>query len=68
VAAANLNPLTHYDAFGWKEGRDPSRAFDTGDYLAHNPDVVASHGDPLAHFLAYGAAEGRLPFNDGVFG
>ncbi len=31
-----MNPLTHYDQFGWKEGRDPSAAFDTSAYLAAN--------------------------------
>src|SRR5690349_22380597 len=38
VAAAHINPLDHYNQFGWHEGRDPSLAFDTAAYLAANPE------------------------------
>ena len=65
VAAANINPLDHYDNVGWIEGRDPSVDFDTTSYLAANPDVAAAHIDPLKHFLQNGIHEGRSPFADG---
>jgi hypothetical protein len=68
VAASNLNPLTHYEQFGWHEGRDPSAAFDTLGYLAANPDVTANHADPLLHFLQFGIHEGRAAFADGAWG
>ena len=68
MKAAGINPLDHYDLWGWKEGRDPSTAFDTGDYLAHYADVNAAKVDPLAHFLLWGAQEGRVPLNDGAWG
>ena len=42
VAAAGVNPLDHYNMFGWHEGRDPSLDFDTTSYLAANPDVKAA--------------------------
>ncbi|MET0428252.1 MAG: hypothetical protein ABW026_07110, partial [Microvirga sp.] len=55
----NVDPLAHYDSFGWKEGRDPSAAFDNELYLARNPDVKAAGLDPLAHYLSSGKAAGR---------
>ena len=54
-----INPLQHYEQFGWKEGRDPSASFDTLGYLAANPDVAAAHVNPLDHFLQFGIYEGR---------
>ena len=68
VAAANVNPLDHYNLFGWHEGRDPSVNFDTTSYLAAYPDVAAAHVNPLAHYLFYGIHEGRSAFADGVWG
>jgi hypothetical protein len=68
VAAAHINPLDHYNTFGWHEGRDPSRGFDTTDYLAANAGGAAAHVNPLAHFLHFGIHEGRSPFADGVWG
>jgi GT2 family glycosyltransferase len=29
VAASNINPLFHFNEFGWKEGRNPSATFNT---------------------------------------
>ena len=49
----------HYEAVGWKEGRDPSAGFDTLGYLAANPDVAAAGINPLDHFLQFGIYEGR---------
>jgi len=61
VKAANVDPLMHFDQFGWREGRVPSFAFDAAAYFNANPDVAAAQVDPLAHFLANGAQEGRQP-------
>jgi hypothetical protein len=68
VKGAGINPLDHYNAMGWREGRDPSVAFDTNAYLAANPDVKAAHVNPLAHFLAAGVDEGRSAQADGIWG
>jgi len=68
VKAAGINPLDHYNAFGWREGRDPSADFDTTDYLAAYPDVAAAHVNPLTHYLQHGVHEGRSAFADGAFG
>jgi hypothetical protein len=59
VAAAGLDPLKHYNTYGWREGRDPSASFDTSFYLESHPDVAAAGMNPLEHFVQYGAAEGR---------
>lgn len=67
VQAAGVNPLDHYNQFGWKEGRDPWLGFDTSSYLAANPDVAAANINPLSHFLDFGRHEGRSPFADGSF-
>jgi hypothetical protein len=57
-----MDPLLHYEEYGWKEGRNPSAQFDTGKYLAANPDVAAAHMDPLLHYELYGNSEGRAIF------
>ena len=44
------------------EGRNPSAAFDTNDYLAAYPDVKAARIDPLLHYVMSGMAEGRTAF------
>jgi hypothetical protein len=62
-----VNPLVHYETSGWKEGRDPSGAFDTLHYLAANADVRGAGINPMDHFLQHGIYEGRSPFADGVF-
>ncbi len=59
VAASGMDPLRHYELYGWHEGRNPSASFDTADYLAANPDVKAAGVDPLLHYDLHGQAEGR---------
>jgi hypothetical protein len=61
VAAAGLDPLTHFLRFGIAEGRDPGPLFDTKWYLANNPDVAVAGINPLVHYFQFGAAEGRDP-------
>ncbi len=62
VRAAHIDPLLHYEQYGWMEGRDPSAGFSTTHYLAANPDVAAAHIDPLGHYAQWGQAEGRLAY------
>ena len=61
VAASGMDPLQHYETFGWKEGRNPDAFFDTRYYLNQNPDVAASGMDPMRHYEQHGAREGRDP-------
>jgi serralysin len=59
VAKAGIDPLQHYEQFGWKEGRDPGPNFSTSHYLAVNPDVKLAGINPLDHYVLYGQAEHR---------
>ena len=59
--AEGVEPIEHYCAYGWREGRDPSPTFSTKFYLDENPDVRAAGLNPFFHYLAYGVADGRLP-------
>jgi glycosyltransferase involved in cell wall biosynthesis len=51
--------LTHYLNYGWRQGLNPSGAFDTAYYLKTNPDVAEGAVNPLLHFVKHGRAEGR---------
>lgn len=59
LAEAGADPLAHYVATGWREGRDPSPLFSTRHYLQANPDVAAQGIEPFWHYLAVGRYEGR---------
>jgi glycosyltransferase involved in cell wall biosynthesis len=54
-----LDPLDHYLAHGWVEGRSPGPDFDGAWYLATYPDVANAGVNPLVHYLRYGISEGR---------
>ena len=61
VAAAGMDSTSHYNLYGWHEGRDPNAAFSTVGYLAANSDVRAAGYNPLAHYDTNGWHEGRDP-------
>ncbi len=61
VAATGIDSATHYDASGWREGRNPDSFFSTTGYLAANSDVAKANINPLAHYDASGWKEGRDP-------
>lgn len=61
VAAANIDPVTHFNTLGWKEGRNPNHFFDVQFYLGANPDINAADINPLSHYLEFGWTEGRNP-------
>ena len=54
VAAAGMDPVEHYIAFGASEGRDPNPFFSTRDYVAANPGIAQSGMNPLVHYCLYG--------------
>ncbi|WP_244477357.1 Ig-like domain-containing protein [Methylobacterium sp. Leaf125] len=64
VWKAHVDADTHYETFGWHEGRDPNAYFHTREYLAENPDVAAAGVNPLEHYFNYGEREGRSPGSD----
>jgi hypothetical protein len=61
VLQAGVYPLFHFNATGWKEGRDPNALFDTSGYLAVNKSVAAAGVNPLDHYHQVGWHEGRDP-------
>ena len=61
ISENGLDALTHFLAFGWREGRNPSRQFDVAYYIRTNPDVAAAGINPLVHYIHEGAREGRSP-------
>ena len=64
VAKAGLNPLEHFLAWGWREGRDPNRDFCVNDYLDQHGDVRAAGVNPFTHYLLAGRAQGRATRSD----
>lgn len=61
VFQAHIDPLAHYNAFGWHEGRDPNAFFDTSAYLAANKDAAAAAMNPLDHYDQVGWQKGLNP-------
>ncbi len=59
VMTAGVDPLQHYNTFGWHEGRDLNLLFSTSDYFRDNPDVAAAGVNPYQHYLTFGMKEGR---------
>lgn len=59
VAASGIDPATHFVVKGWKEGRNPSAAFNTAQYLSCYHDVAITGMNPLIHYLRFGNREGR---------
>ena len=75
VAAAEIDPLTHYRNWGWAEGRDPSPEVDLAsvdglEYIASYSDLIAAFGLNKAagyqHFATQGLFEGRTTSFDGL--
>ena len=61
VKDLNINPITHYIKYGWKEGKNPSEKFDTNFYLESYKDVKDSNINPLFHYIKSGRKEKRKP-------
>lgn len=60
VKKSKMNPIKHYLNYGWREGRNPSKKFDTNAYLNDNPDIRSANICPLLHYINYGINEGRI--------
>lgn len=54
VGQAGMDPLDHFMAHGWREGRDPSEAFSVRAYVEAFPEVEASGVNPFVHWLTNG--------------
>lgn len=56
-----VKPLLHFMLNGVYSGCNPSDAFNTVDYLLHNPDVAAQGINPFWHYVKFGQFEERNP-------
>ncbi len=57
--------MTHFEQYGWHEGRDPSLLFSLAKYLAAYQDAKATGLNPLQHYIQFGPDEGRTAFLTG---
>jgi hypothetical protein len=64
IEQAGADPLAHFLATGWREGRDPAPWFSVRDYLELYPDVAAAGLNPFVHYLQAGRSEGRTTRHD----
>ncbi|WP_156992269.1 HAD family hydrolase [Paraburkholderia oxyphila] len=55
VVASGMDPLQHYLAHGWREGKNPNPLFDVRWYLESNPSLREQCIEPLGHFLSVAA-------------
>ncbi len=53
LEANRLDPRTHYDLYGWREGRNPSGWISTKRSLELYPEVAARGECPLFHAILY---------------
>ena len=65
IKIADVDPAFHYTFTGWKEGKNPTPAFETDYYLRSNTDIREAAVNPFYHFIVAGQTEGRLPKRPG---
>ena len=56
----NADPVLHYCNYGWKEGRNPSRYFNTV-YYQSQLSSFEKRINPLVHYIKYGHKSGVRP-------
>lgn len=61
IKDTRLSPLEFFLNYGYKQGHNPSKYFDTEFYLSTYPDVKSSDINPLVHYIECGWKEGRNP-------
>lgn len=61
IRISNMDPLTHYVQYGYREGRAPNVLFDTAFYLAQRPELRLGQDNILLHYLRQGWFEGVDP-------
>jgi hypothetical protein len=60
VASAGADPAEHYLHRGAREGRDPSPAFNTKEYLDKHPELDVARTNPLVHFMTIGSSSAKV--------
>lgn len=53
IAQSGMDPLRHFVATGWKEGRSPSEYFPDAIYLFYHPELKTGNDGPLITFLRH---------------
>jgi hypothetical protein len=61
LAAAEVDPASHFASYGIGENRQPNALFSASWYLAKHPEVAASGLDPVLHYIRHGARKGFDP-------
>jgi glycosyltransferase involved in cell wall biosynthesis len=61
VAAAGLDPVSHYIVVGSKEGRWPNAYFDPDYYRSHFGESETTLDHPVLHYVREGEAKGLRP-------
>jgi hypothetical protein len=61
VAEAGVDPVEHYDAHGWKEGRWPNFYFDPNWYCKNHPEVLTEGRNPLCDYVERGEKMDNWP-------
>ncbi len=61
MAGLRDQAMTHYHAYGWREGRKPNLYFDPRWYLQQCPEAAQDEIDPLLHYITSGEAAGQRP-------
>jgi Ca2+-binding RTX toxin-like protein len=61
VFHAGMNAQQHYNAGGWREGRDPNEFFSSVEYVAAHREVLTSGMSPLDHYHLIGWRQGNDP-------
>jgi hypothetical protein len=57
IGAGNIDPLGHFCAFGWQEGRNPAAWFSTSLYQNFYPRI---EGNPFVHYITEGRVKDFL--------
>jgi hypothetical protein len=61
VETAGVDPLSHYCAHGWGEGRQPNFYFNPQWYCENYPDLHTPGRNPLSDYVIRGEKEGASP-------
>ncbi|MBE6385509.1 MAG: hypothetical protein E7048_07580 [Lentisphaerae bacterium] len=60
IAAAKIDPLSHFALSGWKEGRSPSEKFPNALYLFFNPELRQKELNSILDFQQRGLSQEYL--------
>lgn len=53
VRSSGVDPIEHYLAYGWREGRIPNSTFNQEQYIKKYPEVITNNINPLLHCVSF---------------